>query len=372
MSARRRNAKTPRTTVPGRGGTGLPEAANEVNGTQFQGKETPRVGLFQLAPALFDFYSALTMVFGGCCSNVVAYEQLLNINPRIGSALTFSQMLFITAQTLPSFLTVQKTSFLPQLKPRQVPLSQWALQVLVLTSGSLLNNWAFAYNVPLTIFIVFRSAGLPVSMVFGYLILKKRYSLMQLSSIIIVTAGVILVTLSRTTPGTLSNTSKLTSPEDLKKYFIGISMMTVSLFCTGFLGLLQERTYAKYGPCWREGVFYTHLLSLPIFLFLGRDIKQGIVSLSNPASTSSTALAFMILIGNLVTQLICVSGVNQLASQVSSVSTNIALTARKALSLCLSIWWFGNDWNSQLGVGAFMVFFGSFLYTIKGIHRDKK
>ncbi|KAF8909021.1 UAA transporter, partial [Gymnopilus junonius] len=313
---------------------------------------------------------ALTMVFGGCCTNVIAYEQLLNINSRIGSALTFSQMLFITVQSLPSFLVFSKSALLPQLRPREVPLSQWALQVIVLTSGSLLNNWAFAYNVPLTIFIVFRSAaltGLPVSMLFGFMTLKKRYTMMQFLSVAIVTAGVVLVTLSRTTPRSEAQTSKSVSAEDLTKYSFGIAMMTISLFCTGWLGLLQERTYIKYGPCWREGVFYTHLLSLPIFLFLGKDVKQGISSLS----TTSSAKSFAILAVNLVTQLICVSGVNRLTSQVSSVSTNIALTVRKALSLCLSIWWFGNDWNTQLVTGAFMVFSGSFLYTLN-VNKIKK
>src|SRR6266498_958068 len=67
-------------------------------------------------------------------------------------------MLFVTLQTLPSFISFSK-SWIPELKPRQVPLQQWALQVIVLTSGSLLNNWAFAYKVPLTILIVIRSAG---------------------------------------------------------------------------------------------------------------------------------------------------------------------------------------------------------------------
>ena len=77
-----------------------------------------------------------------------------------GSALTFSQMLFITTQSLLSFLYFAPNHRLPRLKQRQVPLQQWALQVLVLTTGSLLNNWAFAYNVPLTLLIVFRSAGM--------------------------------------------------------------------------------------------------------------------------------------------------------------------------------------------------------------------
>ena len=71
----------------------------------------------------------------------------------------------------------------------------------------------------------------------------------------IITSGVVLSTLSRT--ATTAEVSKLESAEDLHRYIIGISMMVVSLLCTGILGLLQERTYGKYGPCWREGLFYT-------------------------------------------------------------------------------------------------------------------
>ena len=110
-------------------------------------------------------------------------------------------MLFVTLQTLPGFLTFSPNSFIPTLKPRQVPIQQWALQVLVLTTGSLLNNWAYAYDVPLTVLIVFRSAGkrpsrneapvciliiplpgLPISMLFGMLFLKRKYNLLQIVS----------------------------------------------------------------------------------------------------------------------------------------------------------------------------------------------
>ncbi|KAH9480551.1 UDP-N-acetylglucosamine transporter YEA4 [Psilocybe cubensis] len=371
MAVRRRNATE---TVP------APSTLQAKGSNGSKPEQSSTVGVSEVAPALLDFYTALTMLFGGCCSNVISYEQLLNMNPRFGSAMTFCQTLFIATQSLPSFLTFSGSGFLPRLKPRQVPLQLWAIQVLVLTTGSLLNNWAFAYNVPITIFIVFRSAGkcfyptmdadnkqfcigLPVSMLFGFLILKKRYSVRQLISIIMVTAGVIVVTLSRATSSTETQTHKLSS-DDFSKYFIGISMLTVSLFCGGLLGMLQEQTYTKYGPCWQEGMFYTHALSLPIYIFLGHDIQQGIVSLYNSPSNIPAFQAFGILAGNLLTQLICVSGVNRLSSQVSSVSTNIALTVRKALSLCFSVWWFGTDWNAQLGIGAFMVFFGSFMYTL--------
>ncbi|KAK0201612.1 UAA transporter [Desarmillaria ectypa] len=326
----------------------------------------PGVSLAQASSSLFDYASILSLVFGGCCSNVWLYENLLLLNPRIGSALTFSQMMFISLQSLPSFVACAPDTWIPQLKPRQVPLKNWAGQVLVLSTGSLLNNWAFAFNVPLTVLMVFRSAGLPVSMLFGFFFLKRRYSLVQVFSVIIVSVGVTIATFARLPS---SAPSQLNS--DIRQYTIGVLMLILSLLCTGFLGMLQEKTYQRYGPCWKEGVFYTHCLSLPVFLFLVQDVRQGLTSLSESTEASAAGMPWLILAGNLVTQLICVLGVNRLTSRVSSVSTNLVLTTRKAISLCFSVWWFGNGWNLQLGVGASMVFLGSMLYSA-GARVEKK
>ncbi|KAJ7134328.1 UAA transporter [Mycena epipterygia] len=328
----------------------------------------PGVRLSQATPALLDYYAILSMVMGGCCVNVWAYEQLLMMNARIGSALTFSQVLFIATQSLPGFLIFPPGHILPRLKPRQVPLKHWALQVLLSTTGALLNNWAFAYNVPLSLLIVFRSAaGLAISMTFGFLLAGRRYTVMQVASVLLVSAGVILATLARpSTAAAAKQSTPVQSADDLRKYTIGISMLVTSLVLSGLFGLLQERTYTKYGPCWKEGVFYTHFLSLPFFLFLVRDVQQGLRSLSDASGNSSAMASWLILGMNLCSQLVCVSGVNKLSSQVSSVSTNLVLTTRKAISLCFSVWWFGNEWNAELGIGAAMVFCGSLLFTVSG------
>ncbi|KAI0343167.1 UAA-domain-containing protein [Trametopsis cervina] len=361
-----------------------------------------------VAMSLVDFSYVLTLVFGGCCSNVYTYEYLLKLDPHLGTALTFSQMVFVTLLALPSFLMWRRLNWLPipisiptlSLKPRQVPISQWALQVLVLTSGSLFNNWAYGFSVPLTVLIIFRSAGLAVSMLFGRVFLAKRYSSSQIGAVLLVTLGVIVATTSRPTA---SNNSSI----DVSQYTTGVIMLTVSLGLTGVLGLLQERAYTIYGPCWQEGVFYTHALSLPIFLLLIPSVKRGFKSLSLASIAPSVQAAtfaddghnddysehlimrllvlakahlmdfldvppsaefdprpYLTLAMNLITQLVCVSGVNQMTSRVSSVSTNIVLTMRKAISLCFSVWWFGNGWNFQLGSGASMVFLGSILYTM--------
>ncbi|KAH6912762.1 UAA transporter [Coprinopsis sp. MPI-PUGE-AT-0042] len=277
-------------------------------------------------------------------------------------------MLFVTLQCLPSFLHWPEGSSIPCLKPRQVPLRKWLTMVGFLTTGSLLNNWAIAYKVPVPVWIVFRSAGLPASLLFGFLLLKRTYSWLQMGSVAIVTAGAFLAALAG------SSWSANFNPADMTLYMIGITMLVASLVCTATLGVLQERTYRSHEGAWKEGLFYTHFLSLPIFLPLIPDIKQGLISLHEAAETQATIdgtaipyLPYIILAANLISQYVCVTGVNQLASRVSSVSTNIALTVRKALSLILSVWIFGNAWNLQLGLGAGLVFAGSFLYT--GISR---
>jgi len=355
-----------------------------ANGRQQKPREREREPGLPLskpvALSLVDLTFMLSLVFGGCCTNVWTYEYLLKIDGRVGTALTFSQMAFVTLHSLPSFLTWSGP--IPTLKPRNVPILQWALQVLVLTAGNLLTNLAYAFNVPLTIQIVFRSAGLAVSLLFGRFFLNKTYTYSQVASVLLVSTGVVLATLSRPA----SPRSQITTPEDLTDYTIGISMLALSLILTGVLGMLQEVTYKKYGPHWKEGLLYTHSLSLPVFLFLIPHVTSGFQRLSSsttrfshpisedidPAFTALSSLLpaslapltpYMILAVNLVTQLICVSGVNQLSSRVSSVSTNLVLTTRKALSLCFSVWWFGNGWNTELGVGASMVFLGSLLYT---------
>lgn len=104
------------------------------------------VTLSEAVPTLLDYYSALGIIFGGCCVNVFAYEQLLLMNSKIGSALTFSQMLFITLQSLPSFIYFTPTSWRPRVRPREIPFREWILQVLVMSAASLMNNWAYAYR----------------------------------------------------------------------------------------------------------------------------------------------------------------------------------------------------------------------------------
>ena len=65
------------------------------------------------------------------------------------------------------------------------------------------------------------------------------------------TFGVVLATVSKPSK---ASPALFDEPDN---YSVGILMLSVSLLLTGVLGVLQERTYQTYGPCWKEGVFYT-------------------------------------------------------------------------------------------------------------------
>ncbi|GAB5588613.1 golgi uridine diphosphate-N-acetylglucosamine transporter [Umbelopsis nana] len=103
-------------------------------------------------------------------------------------------------------------------------------------------------------------------MFMGWLLLSKRYSTGQVIAVILVTVGVIWATIAST------NVEHKIDADSSSKFALGIAILSIAMVLSACLGLLQEVTYRKYGKAWREGLFYTHGLSLPIFLFFYKDI----------------------------------------------------------------------------------------------------
>jgi len=154
------------------------------------------------------------------------------------------------------------------------------------------------------------------------------------------------------------------------------------------MGLYTEETYKIYGPHWRENLFYSHLLSLPLFLpFAGSLTTQfGKLAKSPPLQWHSSPesdpgyygveiwlptqilhkipsqLAY--LTANVLTQYACIRGVNLLAAASSALTVTIVLNIRKLVSLLLSIWLFGNQLAPGTLVGAIIVFGAGAMYSL--------
>jgi drug/metabolite transporter (DMT)-like permease len=56
---------------------------------------------------------------------------------------------------------------------------------------NMLNNWAFAFDIAVPLHIILRSFGSVTTMSFGWL-RGKRYSLRQITAIVILTVGIII------------------------------------------------------------------------------------------------------------------------------------------------------------------------------------
>ena len=46
----------------------------------------------------------------------------------------------------------------------------------------------------------------------------------------------------------------------------GLTILLLAQFLSAYMGAYVEDTYAKHGASWTENLFYTHCLSLPLFL----------------------------------------------------------------------------------------------------------
>lgn len=219
-----------------------------------------------------------------------------------------------------------------------------------------------------------------------------RYSLLQITSVLLVTFGVILSTISTSPsppPSPSSDAdSSASSPVVLSKYFIGISLLFLALFLSSLMGIWQEITFQRYGKDhWQEAIFYSHALSMPLLGLRTGNLKeevglamasekawmginaasQGRLSppleskggsvwpppggiwdfsalLPSPLLSSLLPSAgfylpsiFPLLALNILTQLACINGVNRLTARVSSVAVTLVLVVRKAVSLAISV-----------------------------------
>jgi len=166
------------------------------------------------------------------------------------------------------------------------------------------------------------------------------------------------------------------------------------------MGLYTEETYRLHGPQWKENLFYSHLLSLPLFLPFLPSLSRQFMKLANSAPLAVPLAAagggsglpladypglsptvqrglervripsqLFYLALNVLTQYACIRGVNLLAAASSALTVTIVLNIRKLVSLLLSIWLFGNRLASGTLLGAAVVFFAGGLYSLDGGRR---
>ncbi|KAE8145783.1 UAA transporter [Aspergillus avenaceus] len=365
----------------------------------------------------------VSLIFGGCCANV-------------GPLITFAQFILTSLFTSPSFLSISSGPRSFFLNERVIPLRSWLVYTAFFVTVNLLNNWAFAYKISVPLHIILRSGGPVASMAVGYLFNTKRYSQGQILAVAMLTVGVVAAALSDAR-GKDQSISVNYRQDDLTmaSTLIGFTLLVLAMLLSAFQGIFADRLYESYGrDHWKEALFYSHTLSLPLFiptyshllsqwraLFSSPSLLSEVSIIaaknmsffSNPAEPLSTTvlassnevsvdsfftpiiyianrlvagvgirepLRFILasipirvfyLSMNAMTQYLCIRGVHLLSAKTSSLTVTIVLNVRKLISLLLSIYLFGNSLAPGVLMGAFCVFFGGALYGLEGARLKK-
>jgi len=299
-------------------------------------------------------------VFIGCCTNVIFLEYIIKAFPGSGNIVTFAQFLFIAIEGLIF------TNKFGNVKP-VIPLKVYAIMVFLFFMVSVVNNYALNFNISMPLHMIFRSGSLIANLILGVFILKKKYPVSKYISIVMISAGIVAATLAS---GSMKDNGD--AEDGLQEYascFVGIALLTFALFMSAYMGIYQEQTYRDYGKHPMEALFYNHALPLPLFLFLSSDIyKHGeLFNTSQPVGFPVVGLVvpimWLYLLGNVLTQYMCIKSVFILTTECPSLVVTLVITLRKFASLLFSIWYFQNPFTTLHWVGTGLVFIGTILFT---------
>lgn len=305
---------------------------------------------------------AVVLVFVGCCCNVVFLELLVKDDPGIGNLITFAQFLFIAMEGViftSKFFTVKPVN----------SIKDYSIMVAFFFLTNVCNNYAFDFNIPMPLHMIFRAGSLITNMIMAIIILKKRYPMSKYVSVGMITMGIAICTImsGKEVKSTATRGPPTTHVEDLFWWSVGIFLLIFALFVSARLGIYQEVLYTKHGKHPREAMFYTHLLPIPGFFLLYSNIYEHLQYAVESAPVEvlwfQVPKTLLYLLGNVLTQYLCISSVFVLTTECSSLTVNLVITLRKFFSLIFSIIYFKNALTIYHWLGIILVFVGTYIFT---------
>lgn len=306
---------------------------------------------------------AVVLVFGGCITNTMFLEAIVREAPSSGNMVTFLQFLLISIHGF--FFTTKCLTVKPA-----IPIRCYATMVSYFIVVSLLNNIAPNLHIPMPLHMIFRSGSLVASLILGIIILNKSYKLSTYISVVMITIGITIATIvsAKNLDSSSLVGSSGDSAVDIMWMGVGVVVLVVSMVTTSRLGIYQEVLYKEYGKHPSEALFYSHCLPLPIFLLLAGDIYRHILLYNSSeylvyqGATMYIPRLWFYMIGNCITQFICIRSVFVLTTEFSSLSVTMVVTLRKFVSLMISIFFFQNPFTVYHWVATALVFTGTFIF----------
>jgi UDP-xylose/UDP-N-acetylglucosamine transporter B4 len=346
--------------------------------------------------------TAVVAILVSCGLNNHTLELMLQSDTSFGPLLSLCQFLFVCAVGLVSQCELSSGGRV-RLRARTIPLWMHALVSLAFFSTQVLNNFAYVFGMSQPLTLCLRSGGLAVTFLLGRLFFRQSYTLRQFAAVLAIVCGVSLTVLAdssihvcrdcsasetlrlvlappRPAGGALvvataaaAGASELTPVLGVAlprttMWLLGVLTLTVALVISAVMGHMQDAAYRRWKRSPDEVMFYSHLLSLPAFFLLGNELSESAArwSASAPFYLWTVPLGprmWVFLLGNVVTQWMCVRSVYAMTGQYGTLSCTVVLTVRKFLSLLGSVYFFNNEWTLLHWIGTTLVFSGVTAYA---------
>ncbi|KAJ8930840.1 hypothetical protein NQ314_016257 [Rhamnusium bicolor] len=262
---------------------------------------------------------AISLVLLGCMLNNVFLEYIIKLDPGAGHLITFCQFLFIAVH---GYIFTSKFG---TVKPK-IEFKDYLTLILFFFTTSVVNNWAFAFNIPVPLHMIFRAGSLIANMILGIVIVKRKYTLEKYISVLLITLGIIICTLYSSNPEQAScldcdpGAGQVITEVSADHFFwwiIGIILLTGALLLSAGMGIFQEQLYKKHGKHPEEALYYTDVDSL-LSVYL---------------------------------------------EECQSLTVTLVITLRKFFSLLFSIIYFQNPFTLAHWIGTIMVFAGTLMFS---------
>ncbi|KAJ5072183.1 udp-xylose and udp-n-acetylglucosamine transporter [Anaeramoeba ignava] len=333
----------------------------------------------------FKLFFLFLQILSGCGINNIALEFILKLDSKCGIFLTFFELSSIAIVNLPRIIS----KYL-QGKGAKIPFKSFLPLVGTFFLLSITNNIAYAFSIPVPLHMIFRSASLITNALLRFLILNEKINLKQLFALIFVSFGTFTASFSSYRLSKQQNINNnniiIESEQKPGNFLIGVFFLFVVLFMSAFLGVLQEITYKKYGRYPEEVLYFSHSLSVPLFIPFYKNIYSHIKIFNKskpfifsdemisiiPSFISQIPRLWIFFFINILTYHFCIRGVYQISSITDSLTTTFMLSVRKFISILISVLYFRNVFTFYHWISTILVFSGSIFYVIGKMENNQK
>ncbi|KAF4722461.1 hypothetical protein FOZ63_017481, partial [Perkinsus olseni] len=150
---------------------------------------------------------------------------------------------------------------------------------------------------PMTAVVVVSNLQLATGMIVGALWLDKRYTSVQIGSVLLTTSGIIACALLSS-----HRSSQAIESSDMA---LGLALMFTAVLCGTLQTFLVNRCFSIYGPHVDEQLLMQHLIGLPLLLASPRGAESIRRVLLSQSSGRAALVTIAYLSGNMVLAQLC-------------------------------------------------------------------